>query len=161
MSNTKPLNDFIRRFKSNTRLDVNFIVKEKNRYFLLDKNLKRRITEASKSFFHAGVYLGKFKGGVFFPSFIMLTIIAEKKANKTVVDEKTEWLFICGRDVFKRGILQVAGSKRKGDLTLILNRHDECLGFGKILRNVDKERNMHAIIVKNILDLGDLLRRER
>ncbi len=86
-------------------------------------------------------------------------MIAEKKVNKIIVDSKTAWLFICGRDIFKQGILKVMGSKRKGDYTLILNQHDECLGFGRILRNLDEERGGTA--VKNISDVGDFLRREK
>jgi ribosome biogenesis protein Nip4 len=85
-------------------------------------------------------------------------MIAEKKANKMIVDKKTEWLFICGRDVFKQGIIKVVGSKRKGDYTLILNQHRECLGFGKILCHLGKE---DGVVIKNIADIGDFLRRER
>jgi ribosome biogenesis protein Nip4 len=42
---------------------------------------------------------------------------------------------------------------------LVLNSHDECLGFGKILRNLKGKRKGPA--VENILDVGDFLRRER
>lgn len=77
-----------------------------------------------------------------------------------MVDEKTAWLFICGRDIFKRGITNISGSKRKGDYTLILNQHEECLGFGKILHNIGDDRNS-KVVVKNISDIGDFLRREK
>jgi hypothetical protein len=53
----------------------------------------------------------------------------------------------------------VKGSKRKGDYTLTLNRHGECLGFGKILFNLD--RKIEGVTVKNISDIGDFLRREK
>ncbi len=78
-----------------------------------------------------------------------------------IVDKKTAWLFICGRDVFKQGILKLMGTKRKGDYTLVLNEHKECLGFGKILHDIHKEREANKVVVKNILDIGDFLRRER
>jgi len=87
----------------------------------------------------------------------LLTIIAEGNANKVIVDEKTEWLFICGRDVFKQGIVKVIGSKQKGSYALILNQHGECLGFGKILQNLERE----GVAIKNISDIGDFLRREK
>jgi len=86
-------------------------------------------------------------------------MVAEEKSNRIVVDKKTEWLFICGRDVFKQGIIEVRGSKRKGDHTLILNRHGECLGFGRIVCNLDRERG--GVVIKNISDIGDFLRREK
>lgn len=154
----KPINDFISRFAANTRVHENLIVKKQNRYFLLNENLKRHL---QKSFFYAGTYLGKVKDEVFFPSFNLLAMIAEGKANKVVVDERTGWLFVCGRDIFKRGILNMTGSKRKGNYTLILNQHGECLGFGKILCNMDKGKGKRKVVVKNISDIGDFLRREK
>ncbi len=154
----KPINDFISRFAANTRVHENLIVKKQNRYFLLNENLKRNL---QKSFFYAGTYLGKVKDEVFFPSFNLLAMIAEGKANKVVVDERTGWLFVCGRDIFKRGILNMTGSKRKGNYTLVLNQHGECLGFGKILCNMDKGKGKRKVVVKNISDIGDFLRREK
>lgn len=154
----KLINDFVSQFGVSISLDENFIVEKQNRYFLLTPNLRKLI---SKDFFYAGNYLGKMKDGVFFPSFNLLRFIATRKeANKMVIDEKTEWLFICGRDIFKRGIIEIKGSKRKSNYTLILNQHDECLGFGKILHNIDEENNKKKVVVKNISDIGDFLRRE-
>lgn len=152
----KPITDFARQLNSKISLDEDLTVKKKNRYFLLNKTLK---CLASKDFFHAGMYLGKEKDGVFFPSFNLLAMIADKRANKVVVDEKTEWLFICGRDVFKRGIIRVIGSVKKGSYTLILNSYSECLGFGKVLSDLHELKE--GAVVKNILDVGDFLRRER
>ena len=156
----KPINDFVSHLGVSVSLDENLVVKKQNRYFLLNHKLKDVV---SKDFFYAGIYLGKVKDGVFFPSFNLLGMIAEKKeANKIFVDGKTEWLFICGRDIFKQGITKVTGSKQKGDLTLILNQRGECLGFGKILHNIDvAEKNKRKVIVKNIADIGDFLRREK
>jgi len=151
----KQIKDFVSRFQTKISLTQNLIVKRRNRYFLLNENLKRLV---SKDFFYAGTYLGKTKNGKFFPSFNLLKMIAEKKANKIIVDKKTEWLFICGRDIFKQGIIKLMGSKRKGDYTLILNQHGECLGFGKILCALDKEE---GVAVKNVSDIGDFLRREK
>jgi ribosome biogenesis protein Nip4 len=131
-------------------------VKKENRYYLLNENLKSLITE---NFFYAGTYLGKIRNDNFFPSFTLLRMISEQKANKIIVDDKTAWLFICGRDIFKDGILEADGSKRKGDYTLVLNQHRECLGFGRILRSLEEERK--CVAIKNILDIGDFLRRER
>lgn len=152
----KPMEDFVNRFGANIRLNKKLIVKRENRYFLLDETLKKLIT---KDFYHAGTYLGKTRNEKFFPSFILLKLVAEKKANKIMVNDKTAWLFICGRDIFRKGITKIVGSKRKDDYTLILNQYGECLGFGKILYNLDEERS--EVAVKNISDIGDFLRRER
>ena len=151
-----PIERFVSQSNSSLHLDRNLIVEKRNRYFLLDATLKRLV---QKDFFYAGASLGKVKEGIFFPSFMLLAMMAEGKANKTVVDRKTAWLFICGRDVFKQGIIKVIGSKKKGGYALILNQHSECLGFGKILHDLNKEKK--GLAVKNISDIGDFLRREK
>jgi ribosome biogenesis protein Nip4 len=51
------------------------------------------------------------------------------------------------------------GSKRRDEYTLILNQYGECLGFGRILGNLDEM--VKGVVVKNISDLGDFLRREK
>lgn len=152
----KPIDDFVSHFGTKISLDETLIVNKQSRYFLLNENLKRL---ALNDFFYAGTYLGKAKDGKFFPSFNLLGIIAQKKANRVIVDKKTEWLFICGRDIFKQGITNVTGSTKKGDYVLVLNAYGECLGFGKILHNLDGKRA--GLAVENILDIGDFLRREK
>lgn len=152
----KPINKFANKFGARISFEDSLIVKKQNRYFLLNENLKKLI---AKDFFYAGTYLGKSKNGKFFPSFDLLRMIAEKRANKVVIDKKTEWLFICGRDIFKQGITEVIGSRKKGNYTLVLNQHGECLGFGKILSISYREKA--RVAVENISDIGDFLRREK
>ena len=155
----KLVTDFVRRFGTTVSLDEKFILKKTSRYFLLNEKLKSLV---SNDFFYAGTYLGKVRGKIFFPSFNLLAMIAERKeANKVMVDNKAEWLFICGRDIFRRGIKKVMGAKNKGEFTLVLNSSGECLGFGKIALNLDEEQSEQKVAVKNISDIGDFLRRER
>ena len=151
----KPISDFALQVGAKIILNAKFMAKKGRRYFLLNENLKRLI---QKDFYYAGTYLGKAKNRKFFPSFNLLAMLAKGEANKIVVDRKAAWLFICGRDVFRRGILAVHGSRRKGDYTLVVNEFGECLGFGKITHSLDAEENQ--IVVKNISDIGDFLRRE-
>jgi ribosome biogenesis protein Nip4 len=151
----KPLLDFALQFGARMALNANLIVKKGSRYFLLNKNLKRLIR---KDFYYAGTYLGKVKNGKFFPSFNLLAMLAKGEANKIVVDRKAAWLFICGRDIFRKGILAVHGSRRKGDYTLVVNEFCECLGFGKITRNLEAKETQ--VVARNISDVGDFLRRE-
>ena len=153
----KEIKDFVAQFDACIALDESRVVRNRNRYYLLSKKLKHQVPEG---FFYAGAYLGAVKGAGFFPSFLLLTMIAETKANKLVVDKKTAWLFICGRDIFKKGIIKEANLK-KGDITLLLNEHNECLGFGKMILNLRAEIDLNKTAVKNILDVGDFLRREK
>lgn len=155
----KQITDFVSRFGTRLSLDEALIIEKQGRYFLLNQKLKEL---PSKDFFYAGVYLGKLRRGIFFPSFNLLAMIAERKeANKIMVDDKTEWLFIVGRDVFRRGILKVTGSAKKDGYTLVANKHGECLGFGRILHNLDDVKDQGKVAVKNVSDIGDFLRRER
>jgi ribosome biogenesis protein Nip4 len=85
-------------------------------------------------------------------------MLVDVAANKVVVDGKTAWHFICGRDIFREGLIKVIGSKRKGDATLVLNKFGECLGFGRIMS--DLAGSDGKVAVRNVLDVGDFLRRE-
>jgi ribosome biogenesis protein Nip4 len=153
----KEITDFVKQLDASISLDKSCVVRNRNRYYLLPKNMKQQIP---KGFFYAGSYLGAVKGNSFFPSFILLSMIADHKANKLVVDKKTAWLFICGRDIFKKGILR-GGNLKEGDYALIMNQQDECLGFGKIMHNIRDELDKKEVAVKNVLDIGDFLRREK
>jgi ribosome biogenesis protein Nip4 len=113
-----------------------------------------------KGFFYAGIYLGAVKGQSFFPSFLLLNMIANTKTNKLFIDKKSAWLFICGRDVFRKGIINATNLK-KGDYSLIMNEHNECLGFGKVMLSLRGVPDSEEVAVKNILDIGDFLRREK
>jgi ribosome biogenesis protein Nip4 len=153
----KVISDFISKFGTRMTLNQNMIVGKNGKYFLLNKNLRLLIT---KDFFYAGTYLGKMKDGAFLPSLNLLAMIVHSDANKITVDNKTEWLFICGRDVFKKGIKNISRPARKGDYTLVLNERGDCLGFGVVRSTVGKE-DRSKVIVRNIADVGDFLRRER
>ena len=138
-------------------LNANFAVKKAGRYFLLNEALKKVV---AKDFYYAGTYLGKVKNGKFFPSFSLLAMLARGEANKIVVEKKAAWLFICGRDVLRKGILSVRGSRKKGSHTLVFNEFGECLGFGKIIGRLDEVAKKNEVVVRNISDIGDFLRRE-
>ena len=148
--------DFALKVNAKISFDLDLVVETGGRYFLLNKNLK---AIAPRSFFYAGRYLGNVKNEKFFPSFNLLAILAETATNKVEVDEKSAWLFICGRDIFGGGIVSVQGSRSEGAFTLILNEFGECLGFGRITHDLSSKGNNTAI--RNFSDVGDFLRRER
>ncbi len=151
----KPYEVFASRFGSRVAFNSELVVEKNQRYYLLNPRLKK---ELQNDYYYAGLYLGKIKNGMFFPSFNLLNMLVGVAANKIVVDQKAAWLFICGRDVFRAGILKVMGSKRREDVTLVLNEFGECLGFGKIIDDLTGSGGKLAI--KNVLDVGDFLRRE-
>ena len=153
----KEINDFVAQLNASIHLNEKRIVRNRNRYYLLSKKLKQ---QAPKGYFYAGSYLGTVKGRSFFPSFLLLAILSESKANNIIVNKKTAWLFICGRDILQQGILE-KNNLKKGDYTLVMNEYNECLGFGKIMHNLRGVPDSTNVAVKNILDIGDFLRREK
>jgi ribosome biogenesis protein Nip4 len=149
-------------FASTFGIDIAFnpdLAVEKNgRFYLLNQTIKPL---AAKDFFYAGLYLGKAKEGKFFPSFNLLSMLAKKDANRIVLDRKSAWLFICGRDILAKSVVRVIGSARKHSNVLVLNEFGECLGFGRIVGNLSGEGRSDEIAVRNVVDVGDFLRRER
>jgi len=151
--------NFISQFNVQVALNPELIFEKNGRFFLLNDLIKPLV---NRDFFYAGVYLGKAKAGKFFPSFILLSLLAkEGQANRIVIDRKSAWLFICGRDVLRKSIVRIHGQAKKGTNTLVLNEFGECLGFGRILGKVTGLSHGNEIAIRNVSDIGDFLRRER
>lgn len=153
----KQLTVFASRFGAVLPFNPEWVTRKDDRYYLISPELAKT---AKGDYFYAGLYLGKDRNGMFFPSFNLLNLLVKSAQNKVILERKAAWLFICGRDVFRKGILRVYGSKRPGDVTLVLNEFGECLGFGKILAGLTDSGGRAVVAVENVLDLGDFLRRE-
>jgi ribosome biogenesis protein Nip4 len=154
----KAITNFASQFGVEIALNTDFVIEKNGRYFLVNTALKPFIR---KDFYYAGAFLGKVKGGKFFPSFNLLGMLAKNEANRIVVDEKAAWLFICGRDVLGKSILRVYGSGKRNSNALVLNKFGECLGFGRIVGRLSNASGDNEIAVRNVVDIGDFLRRER
>ena len=71
----KLIAEFAKRVNASTfSFSDEFVLEEGGRYFLLNSPLSRYV---QKGFFYAGIYLGKFKDGQFFPSFNLLSMLAK------------------------------------------------------------------------------------
>lgn len=152
----KIIEEFANKFGSNISFANEYTINRDERLFLIDKKLKKY----PKGFFYAGLYLGKIKNGKIIPSLVFLSILSRNEANKVFLNNQASWQFICGKDIFFKGLLSYKGAIIKGDLSLVLNSHNDCLGYGKVVSNIDrKEKNQ--IFLKNLLDIGDFLRREK
>ncbi|MEM0231001.1 MAG: hypothetical protein QXW00_02825 [Candidatus Woesearchaeota archaeon] len=107
---------------------------------------------------YLGVRVGSFKNDRFrcaYPFLNELSIFKDE-LNYVVLNDKAAWLFLCGRDVMRRGIVKMHTSSKTAQLYLIFNSTLECLGYGRIADNAKKD-----VIIINNFDLGDFLRRER
>ncbi|PIN75322.1 hypothetical protein COV18_03985 [Candidatus Woesearchaeota archaeon CG10_big_fil_rev_8_21_14_0_10_37_12] len=90
------------------------------------------------------------------PSINELQWIGKNTKEKITIDEKGEWLFICGRDLFGKTIVK-HNKQEKNTIVAVLNKHQECIGYGKVIGNLYTNK----IAIQRIFDIGDLLRRER
>lgn len=92
--------------------------------------------------------LGRIDRKGFHPSITLLDMLNSLTKRKIMVNDKTAWLFLCGRNVLKEGIVERHADEGH---VLVTNQRDEVLGYGKIT----------GAGVTNKLDRGDFLRRER
>ena len=152
----KVIINFAARFGVDVALNPELTVEKNGRYYLVNSTLKPLVRE---DYFYAGLYLGKAKEGKFFPSFNLLSMLAKQDAHRVVVDQKSAWLFICGRDVLGKGVVKTMGSAKRGAATLVLNEFGECLGFGTIVNSLEDARDQ--VFVRHVVDVGDFLRREK
>ncbi len=95
-----------------------------------------------------GLFLGEIRNKFFFPALPLLSWLSSRTTRKMKVTDKAAWLFLCGRDINNESVI---GKIIKSGLILVQNKYDENLGYGLVTKNG----------VKNLLDRGDYLRRER
>jgi len=146
MTKTNDLDKFTAKF-TNKRIES---IQIGRRYYLKNKELEEIRDRIDKEPQTIGVYLGEKtndKNKEFIPSMELLKLLSTVSEDKIFINKKAEWLFLCGRDVFEDSIIK----KKAEGLVLVQNENDENLGFGKTKGNS----------IKNILDRGDFLRRER
>jgi len=124
-------------------------VKYGKKHYLVDDSLDVDLIPKS-----IGVFLGE-ESKEFKPSLALLELIAKKSDRKIFIDDKAEWLFLCGRDLFGKSIKKANVSE---GLLLVQNLRDENLGLGKVVNNL---KIKDKVVVKNVIDRGDFLRRER
>jgi ribosome biogenesis protein Nip4 len=103
---------------------------------------------------YAGRLLGRTRGE-FIPGASLLRELGSMQGvNKVWVNEKVGWLFACGRDVFEESIMRSEGEFLEGACFLVMLSGD-CLGYGRV------ETREGGMMIRNVFDLGDFLRRER
>ena len=144
--------EFLKQFNAETLIDMKKITKIEREFYLIPSDLEKSM-KIRKRPFYAGIYLGKQKKH-FQPSVYLLELIA-KNANKVIVNKDGAWLFICSRDLWGKSI--VSGKAHIGDLVLIANEKSEVLGYGKVVNELTAKK----VCIKNLFDIGDLIRRER
>jgi len=146
------LRKFLERVGSKYTFDEEEYQKLNNKRFLVSPELKERIIRKDR-LVYAGCFLGKDRKD-FQPSSILLKKLEEEEnLNRIYVNRDTAWLFVCGRDIFSENITKFEGEFTVGNYFLVVF-NGECLGYGRVWDFEGK------LILKNIFDIGDFLRRE-
>ncbi len=149
------IDSFISRFTDQKLLHV---VKVGRNYYQMQNGLKDTMERINKSTgrdpFSAGLFLGEERSKRFYPSLALLDLLGRASHRWVMVDDKAEWLFLCGRDVFAKSVVK---ANVKSGLALVVSREKEVLGYGKVTGDL---KDGEKVFLKNILDKGDFLRRE-
>ncbi|MFQ5620245.1 MAG: hypothetical protein ACE5FT_00205 [Candidatus Nanoarchaeia archaeon] len=140
------ITDFIKQFTTEEVIDIEHVIKIDRRFYLADPKDDILIQKSDPTY--TGTYLGEEVKKKFKPSFILLDLIGKHTDKKVRVNDKAAWLFICGRD-----ILDSKANFPDRTIVLVTSENDEVLGYGIFWEG--------KISVKNILDRGDFLRKER
>jgi ribosome biogenesis protein Nip4 len=149
------IDSFIRQFTDQKLLHI---VKIGRGYYQVVPELRKLMEKVDKNLrreaYSAGLFLGEEKGKKFLPSIALLDTLGHASHRWVMVDDKAEWLFLCGRDVFAKSVVK---ANVKSGIVLVSNKRGEVLGYGKITGDMSKKDKVY---VKNFLDRGDFLRRE-
>jgi len=141
--------EFIIRFTSREIINEKDLYSPGSEYFLINNYLRELITRIRIKPEYLGTFLGRDTDKGFIPSFFLLEMIRDS-SRKVVLNEKSAWLFICGRNALKESIIRKDRYENM-DYVLVLNERNEVLGYGQFLKNE----------IRNLFDRGDFLRRER
>ncbi len=142
------LDEFLKPFGIKKKIDTQIVNRS---YFIVkDKNF------LGKNPAYSGECIAHIRGPVLIPSTSFLQQIGKEARGHVIINPKAEWLFICGRDIFAKGIT-AHNNPEVGDRVVILNQHKECLGYGDMTAPLTDTR----VVIKRLFDIGDLLRRER
>ena len=144
----KPLQDFVKAF-TDKQVYNDFALVSRN-FYEVPEELKKVTDQIRHPFYSAGECLGHLAGHRFVPSIVLLKRLAPLTNRRVTVSDEAAWLFCCGRDILPKAVI---GSCPGDGLVLVQNRRSEILCYG--------EASAGVITVKNRLDIGNFLRRER
>ena len=149
MKDTATSLSFLKDFPS-CKLPPGFVQRWGKDFFLLNASLAARLQDVRERPAAAGLFLGRQETRGFVPSANLLPLLAGHD-SWIELDEKTAWLFVCGRDVFAKSLGKQSASL--GRFVIVKNSRGEVLG----LATFNKAKKLFV----NYMDIGYFLRRER
>jgi len=143
----------IQKFTKEKIIDLNNVIQLGREFYLVEPKLKNIYKKINKQSAYIGTFLGQNEK----PSLYLLDLLAKHAKKKVIVTEKGEWLFICKRDLFSKGIKDTEGNPQINDFVLVMNQNKECIGYGQMIADLSARKT----VIKRLFDIGDFLRREK
>lgn len=132
--------------------DFDSVMKINKKYYLVNPSIRLLLENLDmEEVRSSGLFLGEEKSKKFNSSINLLNMLKDKTDRFVKLNDKSSWLFICGRDVFDENIIEKGNIKSS---VLVLNEKEEVIGLGKFDKK-DKK------LLKNFYDIGHFLRREK
>ena len=149
----KQLEGFLKSVGAENFIIENNLIRINNKRFTASTELQNAILRKDR-LVYAGRLVGKTRN-IWEPSSILLRELATlPTTHKAWVDNAAAWLFVCGRDIFQERINRINPQFTEG-MNYLVMMDEECLGYGRLQWFNDK------LILINVFDLGDFLRREK
>lgn len=143
--------EFVEKFTDEELLVEDDVFQLGEEWYLVPRSLFALGKDLPRHPVFVGLFLGRKKNNYLVPGVALLEkLAASRKTKKVFVNDKSAWLFVCGKNVLKESITKEEHAPQKDDWVLVMN-NDKCLGFGVVEEGV----------IKNLFDIGDFLRRER
>jgi ribosome biogenesis protein Nip4 len=150
------MKDPFERYAERFEIDPPHPTKIGRRYYLVSPEVLEVHKRTGQDAFGIGLQIGEERGSEFIPTPGFLTLLV-KSPRKITINESSEWLFTCGRDVFEKNITKLTPSGAISGFFAIENSRGEILGIGELAND---KHGGQGRIVKNILDIGVFLRKE-
>jgi len=160
----KVISSALRAFGSIEFLENNeLLVNENKEVYALSKDLVKFLELHKIDHVVAGIKVGEVGSRRFRFSLEGTFYLIKKNKKKVFVNDRGEMLFLYGRDIFAESVVDVTEDVRENDIVFVCNRRGDILGIGKArfdaerIKCVAKDR----IVVENLLDRGEYLRKEK
>ncbi len=147
------LKSFLGKFRTTTDIldELGVLIKKSRFIFAASPMLQNFMQDMSTDFFSIGTPLGEIKRE-FIPTPEFVDFLSHHSERKVFVGSKSEWMFLCGKDIFRKGIANNTLEKNRGAV-FIFNKYNENLGIAKFMNDTN-------VPLKHILDKGAYIRKE-
>ena len=139
------------------------LVNEDREVYALSKDLVKFLELHKINHVVAGIKVGEVGGRRFRFSLEGTFYLVRKNKKKVFVNERGEMLFLYGRDIFAESVVDITEDVKENDIVFVCNKRGDILGIGRTrfdaerIKDVAKDR----VVVENLVDRGEYLRKER